>query len=147
MKEGRKSKPRVYLPKGLTLQDEQALPPNYSFGKVFCDRNDCDECEYIQDPISHLLEKVKPILEKLNQDINMIAQIKIAMPDQNNCKRFEVEYPENFQIQQSMFKHFEECHLCYHYWKDESFLDIIGVHNSTVRNTRNKKGPSKRGKK
>ena len=147
MKKGGQRKRRGHLPAGLSLQDEPSVPNNYSFGKVFCDRKDCDECEYIPDPIAHFLEKVKPILEKLNQDINMIAKIKITMPDQKNCKKFTIEYPENFPIQRSMFNQFEECHLCYHYWNDESFLDTIGVLNATHRITRNKKAPVKKGKK
>ena len=48
MKETGKRKQRGNLPAGLTLQNEDSLPVNYSYGKVFCDRIDCDECKYIQ---------------------------------------------------------------------------------------------------
>ena len=119
---------RRNLPNGLELQSEDSLPRNYSFGKVKCNEAGCNECEHIQDPIRHFLEKINPIFDKCDRDINKISKISIMKSSENDYRQFMVEYPEQeFKINSSVFKHFKECHLCYLFWNHDSFLDICTI--------------------
>ena len=119
---------RRNLPSGLELQSEDSLPRNCSFGRVKCNETSCNECEHIQDPIRHFLEKVNPIFEKCDRDVNKLSKIFIIKSSEDNCRQFNVEYPEEeLRINPSAFKHFKECHLCYLYWNLHSVLDICTI--------------------
>ena len=141
-----KNAPRTSdFPTRLTRKDE--AKPN---GKVLCDRTDCNECEYIQNPLRHFHENLSSLMDVFKHDANKINEIKIAMNDENDCRRFSVDLPENYPIPDSVppgILHFEGCHLCYCFWNDSSRPNIV-LHSCVQdKITKGKTRTPKRGKK
>ena len=131
---------RRNLPIGLELQSEDSIPRSSSFGRVKCNEKGCNECEHIQDPLRHFLEKINPILDKCDRDINKISKISVTQCSENDYRRFNVEYPEEeLKINSSAIKHFKECHLCYLYW-NHSILDICSISSTQKKCEQRRKG-------
>ena len=93
------------LPQGLDAQkNTNPKTPRRSKIEYICNVSSCDECKHISDPVRHFLEKISPVIEKCNRDIDKVCSISISESEQN--------VPEELGLNLDMFRHFKGCHLC-----------------------------------
>lgn len=106
------------LPQGLDAQ-KNTNPNTSRRSKIeyICNEPTCDECKHISNPIRHFLEKISPVIEKCNRDIDKVCSITIS---ESNA-----HVPEELGLNLDLFTHFKGCHLCLLFWRDRPFFENL----------------------
>ena len=105
------------LPKGLEYQDSAKQNVTSRKKKSYCDDSSCEECEHITDPDRHFAEKISPIIEKCNGDIDTVCSISVSAS--------EIRVPGDSEMNPAMFRRFQECHCCLFYWRDKQHFRTL----------------------
>ena len=105
------------LPKGLEYQDSAKQNVTSRKKKSYCDEPSCEECEHITDPDRHFAEKISPIIEKCNGDIDTVCSISVS--------ESEIRVPRELDMNPAMFRRFQECHCCLFYWRDKQHFRTL----------------------
>ena len=106
------------LPQGLGAQ-KNTNPKTSRRSKIeyICNEPNCDECKHISNPVRHFLEKISPVIEKCNRDIDKVCSITVSESD--------AHVPEELGLNLDMFSHFKGCHLCLLFWRDRPFFENL----------------------